>query len=88
MYRENEAIAYSYGYISDDEHDSVFSFDEIEVGDFDVSNLSLIVVTNEFYEYEYIEGVQYLKNDGEILNADFENEDFTGDYFNNLYFET
>ena len=86
MYKENEAIAYSYGYISDDEHDSVFSFDEIS--DFDVSNLSLIVVTNEFYEYEYIEGVQYLKNDGEILNADFENEDFTGDYFNTLYFET
>ena len=86
MYRGNDAIAYSYGYISDDEHDSVFSFDEIS--DFDVSNLSLIVVTNEFYEYEYIEGVQYLKNDGEILNADFEDEDFEGDYFDTLYFET
>ena len=86
MYRGNDAIAYSYGYISDDEHDSVFSFDEIS--DFDVSNLSLIVVTNEFYEYEYIEGVQYLKNDGETLNADFEGEDFEGDYFDALYFET
>ena len=86
MYRKNEAIAYSYDYISNGEHDFVFSFDGIN--DFDVSNLSLIVVTNEFYEYKYIEGVQYLKNDGEIIYAEFEGEDFEGDYFNTLYFET
>ena len=53
-----------------------------------VGDLLLIVVKNEFYEYEYIEDVQYLKNYGEILNAEFENEDFDGDYFNTLYFET
>jgi len=67
-------------------HNSVFSFDKIN--DFDVSNLSLIVVENEFYGYEYVQNIQYMKNDGEIIYAEFEGEDFEGDYFNTLYFET
>lgn len=82
---QNDAIAYAFGYISDENHISTYKMDC--KGEFDIRHFTLNIIDNEFFGYEYINGVTY-KNNGTIFVSEFEehDEDFEGEYFNTYYY--
>ena len=84
---DKKAIAYSFGYISEDTYESVFEFDDVE--DFELSKLKMAVVKNDFLGWQYIDGFTYDTGENSKTYGYFDDqEDFDGDYFSPGFFTT
>ena len=81
MNTNNNGIAYSFGYISDD----IIEIEiKIDAKEFDISQLTLNIVENEFFK-EVGAYITYIEYDNEWL--DTEGDDIDGDYFNSTFFK-
>ena len=79
--KAKDAIAFSFGYQSDDILEMEFEF---AAENFDASKLTLTIENNEFFPSKYITDLQY---DG--MDCDWEDvDDFEGEYYNTEYFKS
>jgi len=82
--KEEDALAYSFGYISDSVKLFEFSFYSRNK-DLDLNMLVLNIQNNEFFETsKYLVGIEY-----DMLDLDYdETVDFEGEYFNGIFFNS
>jgi len=80
-----EAVAYGFGYISDDVMDSTYEIEGIE--DFDPKKLKMKVISNDFLESEYIYGFVYEREGGNNESYYLDDDDFEGEYFPSRFFK-